>query len=170
MQQNPQGNERTIRAQESGGGPAACPIRSGCDNIDGCRRVSNARDLAACQIRLKATQHLLASSVVNGFRDLPEAIAFAKGPTSPDSAHGIGGRPLLVRSASVIFVTTFQWMSLGRPLCSGLDFVLRHSRDIYHTSAGECVGQVSAWPTLVTLRRSRLLATPTATSGTFCRC
>jgi hypothetical protein len=49
------------------------------------------KNLSACQSRSKATQCRLTSSARIGFRDLPEALALARGPASPDSSTSDGG-------------------------------------------------------------------------------
>ena len=64
----------------------------------GCLEVKYARDRMACQSRPKAAPFLLASSTKIGFRDLPEALACARGLASPDSSPSVGGCPLLPRS------------------------------------------------------------------------
>jgi hypothetical protein len=71
---------------------------SGINRTSGYLGVKHARDLAACLSCPKAAQRLLASSAGIGFRDLPEALAFARGPASPDSITRHRGLPPTIRS------------------------------------------------------------------------
>jgi hypothetical protein len=64
-----------------------------CAHLIECLGSKRVRDLSACQNRSKATPCRLTSSAGVEIRDLPEALALAKGPASPDSSSSVGDTP-----------------------------------------------------------------------------